>query len=175
MILALGLDPSLTSTGIAPPVDVPFRLKSKPGAHPAARLAAIRDAVLRVVTVSRANVVAIEGYSFASHAAHAHELGALGGLLRVALWEADVPYAEVPPATLKKYATGKGNASKEEVLGAAIRRLGYTGDHTDEADALWLRAMAHDFYNIGATLVPASHRAALDAVAWPKLPKAARV
>ena len=38
----------------------------------------------------------------------------------------------VPPATLKQYATGKGNASKSLVLVEAVKRLGYDGHDDDE-------------------------------------------
>ena len=50
-----------------------------------------------------------------------------------------VPYLGIPVGTIKKFATGKGNASKEEMIEAVRDRLGYPGvtDH-NEADALAL-------------------------------------
>ena len=48
-----------------------------------------------------------------------------------------VPYEGVPVATIKKFATGKGNAGKEEVI-AAVRRIGHAPADDNEADALAL-------------------------------------
>jgi Holliday junction resolvasome RuvABC endonuclease subunit len=47
------------------------------------------------------------------------------------------PYTGIPPAAVKKVATGKGNANKEVVLKAARDRWGEVGDD-NEADALWI-------------------------------------
>lgn len=113
-----------------------------------------------------AGLVVLEGYSFGSRGRAVFDIGELGGVVRLALYRRGIPYVDVPPAALKKYATGRGNAPKEEVLAAAIRRLGYTGHDHNESDAMWLYAMAQDRY-LGYSRVPSTHRAALDAVAWP--------
>ncbi len=49
----------------------------------------------------------------------------------------NIPYQGVPIGTIKKHATGKGNASKEEMIAAAIKR-GFTPADDNEADALAL-------------------------------------
>lgn len=46
-----------------------------------------------------------------------------------------VPYQGVPVGTIKKHATGKGNASKEEML-AKARQRGHAPKDDNEADAL---------------------------------------
>ncbi|CAK0756662.1 crossover junction endodeoxyribonuclease RuvC [Azospirillaceae bacterium] len=46
-----------------------------------------------------------------------------------------VPYQGVPVATIKKHATGKGNAGKEVVI-AAMEALGHKPTDDNEADAL---------------------------------------
>jgi hypothetical protein len=68
----------------------------------------------------------------------AHVYG--GFVAEVTAWceEHGVPYRGVPVGTIKKHATGKGNANKQAMLTAAHQRLGYAGDSDDEADALWL-------------------------------------
>jgi hypothetical protein len=78
-----------------------------------------------------------------------------------------VAFADVPPASLKKFACGKGNAKKEEMLAAAIRRLGYEGSSFDEVDALWLRAMGCEALATPLVKMPAAHLDALKAVDWP--------
>ena len=157
----IGLDLSLTATGIATP-DLVGTIKSK--FRGPRRLVEIRADILEHCT--RDDIAVIEGYAFGRHNQAAH-LGELGGVVRVALYEAGVRILTVPPASLKRYATGKGNASKEDVLAAAIRRLGYQGSSTDEADALWLRQIGLAKYAPDdAVNVPAENRAALEKIAW---------
>ena len=48
-----------------------------------------------------------------------------------------IPYQGVPVGTIKKHATGRGNARKEEML-AAARARGHTPADDNEADALAL-------------------------------------
>lgn len=52
-----------------------------------------------------------------------------------------IPYQGIPVGTIKKHATGKGNASKDEML-AAARNLGHSPADDNEADALALLAYA---------------------------------
>lgn len=63
-----------------------------------------------------------------------------GGLLaHLTAWceRHGVPYQGVPVGTIKKYATGKGNAGKPEMIDAA-RVLGYHPADDNEADAIHL-------------------------------------
>ncbi|WP_035384384.1 phage related protein [Ferriphaselus sp. R-1] len=48
-----------------------------------------------------------------------------------------IPYQGIPVGTIKKHATGKGNASKDEMI-AAVRNLGHSPADDNEADALAL-------------------------------------
>lgn len=48
-----------------------------------------------------------------------------------------LPVTDTDPQTIKKFATGKGRAEKEQMIDAA-RRLGYTGSNEHEADAYCL-------------------------------------
>lgn len=138
------------------------------------RLAWIRDQVLDLSV--DADVVVLEGYAMGSkRQSHTRAIGELGGVVRLALFERGTPYVEVPPATLKKLATGRGNAPKEEVLAAAIRRLGYGGHDNNEADALWLRTAALIHYGLpDAPELPKMQREALGKVEWPEVTSAER-
>ncbi|MBX6324319.1 MAG: hypothetical protein IRY94_21110 [Rhodospirillaceae bacterium] len=49
----------------------------------------------------------------------------------------EIPYQGVPVATIKRHATGRGNADKQAVI-AAVRRLGFSPADDNEADALAL-------------------------------------
>jgi len=166
----VGVDLSLTATGVAL-AGGPRLIRSK--RKGLARLHEISGEILDIARAEPDTLVIIEGYSFSSHAAHAHELGALGGVVRYRLWRRGIAFVDVAPATLKKYATGKGNAPKELVLAEAIRRLGYTGSSHDEADAIWLRAIGCALLDTPIVTLPAAHRVALD-VLRDVLPPAAR-
>jgi len=49
-----------------------------------------------------------------------------------------IEYVETSSGTVKKFATGKGNAKKPEMIAAAQEKLGYEGNDDNEADALWM-------------------------------------
>lgn len=167
----VGLDLSLRQTGIAYPDGSTATIhSSKRGVE---RLDDLVGAIEAEVSSNDGpDLVVIEGYSFNSRNSGEH-LGELGGVVRLTLWRAGIPFIEVPPAVVKKYACGKGNATKEAVLVAAVRRSNKEMVHTDEADAWWLRALALDAYGEPEVDVPAVNREAITRIAWPKLAKAA--
>lgn len=65
----------------------------------------------------------------------AHVYGGLMAHLTEWCESRNIPYLGVPVGTIKKHATGKGNASKDEVI-AAIRAKGHPVVDDNEADAL---------------------------------------
>jgi Holliday junction resolvasome RuvABC endonuclease subunit len=67
----------------------------------------------------------------------AHAYG--GFLATLTAWceHHQIPYQGVPVGTIKKHATGRGNASKDEMV-AAMQALGFRPADDDEADALAL-------------------------------------
>jgi Holliday junction resolvasome RuvABC endonuclease subunit len=165
----VGLDLSLTRTGVAMPDGTVSVLR--PSERGMQRLAWLRREIALVV--EGADLVAVEGYAYA-RANQAHQLGELGGVIRLLLHECGVRYVDVPPAVLKRYATGRGNAGKGQVLVEAVKRLGYEGSDDNEADALWLRALALDAYGHPVVRMPQAQRdAAVRALTWPRLTRRA--
>ena len=83
----------------------------------------------------------------------------------------EVPFAIVPPATLKLYTTGKGNATKNDMAMAMDKvHPGYSpgffsGQRFDEADALALADMgaAH----LSAASLSVAQQRAMASVEWP--------
>ena len=65
----------------------------------------------------------------------AHVYGGLLATLTAWCEHHRIPYQGVPVGTIKKHATGKGNASKDEMI-AAMRALGHAVTDDNEADAL---------------------------------------
>lgn len=159
----VGLDLSLTATGVADGGGTRTLSTKLRGVE---RLSwfysQIQDVVEKHATDT---IVILEGYSFGSKFSHAHSLGELGGIARVALFRIGVPFAEVPPKVLKKYATGNGNSGKDEVIAAAIRKFDFAGHSNNEADACILRHIGLAQYS-GDT-VTKEHQLLLTKVAWP--------
>lgn len=132
----IGIDASLTGTGIAI-VDngcsTIMTIKSK--LKGTSRLIEIRDNVAKLI--KGANLVAIEEYAYAK-ANQAHQIGELGGVLRVLFSEMGLNWIEVNPSLVKKYATGKGNATKEAIAVGIYKRWSHQFSTNDEADAFIL-------------------------------------
>jgi Holliday junction resolvasome RuvABC endonuclease subunit len=66
-----------------------------------------------------------------------HVYGGFLGLLTAFAEHHQIPYQGVPVGTIKKHATGKGNANKDAMV-AAMRALGHQPADDNEADALAL-------------------------------------
>ena len=75
--------------------------------------------------------------------AAAHTYGAFLGQLSAWCEANGVAYLGVPVATIKKHATGKGNAGKDLVI-EAMRARGYQPADDNEADALAILHWAMD-------------------------------
>ena len=73
----------------------------------------------------------------------AHVYGGLMATLTAWCEHHNLPYQGVPVGTIKKHATGKGNASKGEVI-QSMRAMGHPVTDDNEADALALLHWALD-------------------------------
>lgn len=142
MTEVVGIDPSLTSTGVAIRNET-FVVQSK--AKGMERLAEIRDAVLsELIELQRCSdepvVVMVEGYAFAKRTSHAHAQGELGGVLRLSWHEHGFAFVEVPPTCRAKFATGKGNASKSESISSVSARTQqvWSGSGADDECDAWI-------------------------------------
>jgi hypothetical protein len=98
--------------------------------------------------------IAMEGSVLASHAALI--LGELAGMVKLSIWtyfdannNSAIPYPEhlrrplqIPPMTLKKYATGKGTSKKQEMLLQMYKRWGVEFNNDNAADSYALARLA---------------------------------
>ena len=159
----VGLDLSITAPGIAWCDGSVHTVR--PDGHGDARLLSIVDEVARAVDGRSIDLVVIE--DLPTHARAAGITGMVHGAVRAWLLRHDVPYALVTPATLKRYATGRGNADKSTMAVAAYKRFGRELADDNSVDALWLRAAGMDHLGHPLAPMPAAQRAALDKVAWP--------
>lgn len=163
----LGIDPSLTSTGLCWGDDK-FTSISSSEKGPR-RLVDYRNWIQDYLYEEKIDYVCIESYSFSSRNSHAHALGELGGVIRVLLYELNIPYADIPPTSRSKFATGKGNAGKSEVVSSVSARTGivWSGKGADDmCDAWVLRQMGLFHFGQSEIKWPESHVAALDKIEW---------
>lgn len=149
----VGLDLSLTATGIAaithPDRAVPQwaanTIETKPAAGYAAtnaRLGALREEVLAEVRWRNPALVVMEGPALSRNNGRAHDRAGLWWMVYDALTTGGYRLSVVGPNTRAKYATGKGNASKDAVLLAAARRYPSAPiSNNNEADAIVLAAI----------------------------------
>jgi crossover junction endodeoxyribonuclease RuvC len=169
----IGLDLSLTATGVADSHGAPQLIKPRTKGHE--RLEQIAGAVDSIVLVGNtmsdtADLVVVEGPSFGSEGSAYHQLAGLWWLITHNLWTARIPYAVVSPQARAKYATGKGNAGKDAVLAAVVRRFpALEVNDNNVADAVVLMAMGCDRAGVPLVDMPAVNREALAKVDWPPL------
>ncbi|MFD7995575.1 hypothetical protein [Streptomyces mexicanus] len=183
--IVVGIDPSLTGTGIASSngwVDViGYKRRSKdPGItqlpHPE-RLTAMRallDQVLEAIGTPHLAVIELPAVSRSGGGAH--ERGWFWWQLYNRLTNRDTPIGLLSPNQRALYATGKGTAAKGAVIDAVTRRFpAWTTDGNDNAaDAVALMAAGRDWLGHPITDMPKTHRAAIDKAVWPTLTGALR-
>lgn len=150
MTTILGIDPSTAATGLACHGGFYRTIKPSAGAdEPAKRLSEIDRAFRRYLRgLGAADVAMIELVPMHGVQPLAKiRLAELGGVLRLALYEHAIPYVDVNPMSLKKWATGKGTAQKAEMVKAA-KNAGAHVTNDNEADAFWLQTIGEAFYNL---------------------------
>lgn len=115
----------------------------------------------------RADLLVVEGSVARSQTAYIS--GQLHGIVKRLCIRHAMPYVFVPPATLKAYATGKGNGDKTAMAIAALKRAGQEFGDDNQCDAAWLRWAALDHYGHPAFDMPSAQRQRLAKVSWPKI------
>lgn len=165
----LALDLSLTSTGYCHNGITGIISIDEKGAY---RLWMIKEEVKSLIVKFGVDIAVIEGYSFASRNSQAHSIGELGGVIRLLLWELGIPLVVVPPTCRAKFATGKGNASKNEVISSVSARTGMVWQNPgadDKCDAWILEEMTLAKLQKARYAWPEAHLSALDKVDWEPL------
>lgn len=177
----IGLDYSLTSTGMASWVDGRVFLTSIPTSPFATLEQRSHTTIGRILAQLdpggwESTLVTTEGRIKPRDAAvmTALDMAELRGACNHALHVRGISRgghrADVNPLTLKVYATGDGHASKLSMVLAARGRLGEVAgmvQNDDEADALWLLAMTLDHMGMPLVPMPKRNRDAIKRVDWP--------
>lgn len=178
MVDVVGLDVSLTATGIADS-DGGLNLVGSTGVlgmelyDRIDAIDALAAEIVESVKERKPVLVVVEGLEVASAARNAlvsviDRAWLYLGVVR-RLRGLGIDLAVATPASLKVYATGRGNATKNAVIDAVARRLPRfeTGGNDNLCDAAVLCAMGSDRRGTPLALLPRAHTRALDAVHWP--------
>jgi crossover junction endodeoxyribonuclease RuvC len=128
--IIMGIDPSLTGTAVCALdsdseniIDlVTFKVPKDTAGI--ARLNWLSKALNSKLKAHSPSEIFIEGYSFMSKGRSVFNLGELGGIFRLVLARKWGGYYEIPPTSLKKFITGKGNAKKQILLEQTYRKWG---------------------------------------------------
>lgn len=133
----MGLDLSVTQTGVS--LYCGITRAYRPRTLGDWRLEEITNWVTACANDSGTQLVVMEDVPSTMQGAAGKVIPMLHGAVRLDLMREGVKYAVLSPSTLKKFATGSGNADKTQMAIAALKRLGREYRTDDECDADWLR------------------------------------
>jgi crossover junction endodeoxyribonuclease RuvC len=111
------------------------------------RLGDIGARVFELCEEHKPDLVALEGYSFGSKFNH-EIMYSIGTVLRYFLWQWEYTYKIIPPTTLKKFVTGKGNSKKDLMMLGVFKNWGFETSDDNVADAYAL-ALCCLFQHLG--------------------------
>jgi len=160
-MIVVGIDPSLTSTGIVVlrnnEIGKALTTKNEPKLGTIERVRRIYEQInnvienlstcyvnayigdKRMIRWEPPSLIVIEGFSYGSKGRGVFDIAYLGWRIREELeryrTEDDIPWLEVSPSQVKQFATGKGNANKEVVLQQVYKRWGVELTDNNQADA----------------------------------------
>jgi len=144
----IGIDPSLTGTGIVAIDSNATILEQLLTSTPAKqeteiRITCISTAVAQFCRKYKPTLICIEGISFGSKGSSAYQLGALHYYLRIRLYKT-YRIRIVAPSELKKFVAGpgKGNCKKQLILLKTFKKWGEEFDDDNLCDAYCLARFA---------------------------------
>lgn len=122
--------------------------------------------------VSGSDVVVIEGPSFDSLYGKAHERAGLWWRIALYVLALGIPLVVIPPSQIKKWATGKGNAKKDEVVASVVKLcVKHFPEreviNNNEADALAMWMMAAHKYGFACGGATVAREEVCNKIDWP--------
>jgi len=170
MTIVVGIDPSLTATGLAWGDGVTTTIKYPKDVTGDQRLVVISEAIENLTNLPRCGQT-VELAVIEDLPTHAHGAGITGmvqGVIRLQLRLDGIRYVTVPAATLKKFATGKGNATKPDMRMELFQRTGVDLRDDNQVDAAWLRFLGLALIGQPEIQLPKTHTVALDKLSLPE-------
>lgn len=156
MYTVMGLDLSISSTGLVvikgDKLMLSMTTANRKDLKIIERVLLINSAVERVILDYPPKLVVIEGLSYGSHSGMAVERSYLHWRLKEMLECHGFNYVDVPPKSLKKFATGTGLADKKMVISSVRDRWGVSFKDHNQSDAYVLSRIGnilvgYDDYN----------------------------
>lgn len=91
--------------------------------------------------------VIIEGFAFGARGKAVDFQYGLGWIIRAMLYENKFSYVEATPSQVKKFASNKGNAKKDDLVLPIYKKWGFESYSDNIRDALVMAKMAYYMYN----------------------------
>jgi crossover junction endodeoxyribonuclease RuvC len=135
--VAMGLDLALNHSGIVildSPHNILLSEIFKPQTSGTERLWQIYNRVLMIFKEFNPDLCVIEGYAYGKPF-QAHQLGEVGGVIRLIVYNQKIAFTVVPPKRAKLFATGSGKANKDLIMLSVFKNWGIEFNHSDLADA----------------------------------------
>ena len=148
----VGLDLSLSATGfylIKENGEVEFdeiRTKKEQFSCDIARVEHIADIILEKISKYEIKFIAVEDFFTGQQPGTVIQLAILGTIVRYKLLENGYSYLAVAPTQVKKYATGKGNAPKDNMLKAVFKNWNVDTNSNNIADACAIAHLGQAYY-----------------------------
>lgn len=91
--------------------------------------------------------IAIEGFAYGAKGNAVGLQYGLGWLIRAMMYIEKFSYTEVTPSQLKKFASNRGNAKKEDLVLPIYKKWGFENSSDNVRDAFVLARMVYSMYN----------------------------
>jgi len=151
MITSLGIDPSISGTGLValrqskfnyPDLVLEREITAPKGVLGLERVKLIALEIMGAIHELKPDVIVVEGYSLhMGHASSVVQLVELGGILRFLMMLDGLKWLDPRASVLKKFVTGKGTAQKDQMMMWVLKRWGHTSASNNTADAYGLAAI----------------------------------
>lgn len=166
MTRVVAIDISITATGVALPNGA--LTTWTPTVAGDMRLVELADRTNALAANEHPDLAVIEDALFTGRANRNTGIVLMAhGVIRTAFLRRNIPIVYVPPATLKIYACGTGQATKHDMMIELYKRTGLDVRDDNQADAWWLRAMGCAGLGAPVLELPKTHTRALDKIRWP--------
>lgn len=149
----IGIDASLTSTGLCLLYEdiKNMKLLSVKGGklRGAERLNYFQEQLLSLLLEYKPKYALIENYAYASGAVgRVFDIGELGGVVRLTLFQQKIPYDVVAPPSVKKYISGSGRCEKDVIIKEVYKNYGLDTNDNNLADAVVIAKIAESIWRI---------------------------
>ena len=97
--------------------------------------------------LERDDVICLEGFSYGSKGQGVSTQYGIGWIIRVGLIKSGFTYTEIAPSALKKFASGKGNTKKDELVLPIYKRWNFEHSSDNVHDAFVLARIAQALHD----------------------------